>query len=72
MTRKSFRTLGALLRSYAVKKYWERNGQIAIYRLYRFRWFAPTADGSYVATGRVTSSVEGCHCVELEKFGDEP
>lgn len=71
-TRKLFSTLGALLRHYGVNKYWEKNGQVAIYRFYRFRWYAPHPDGGYMATGRVTGDVAGCECIELKKQKTKP
>lgn len=70
--RKRYSSIGAVLRAFGCKEYWEKNGQIAIYRRYRFRWFARHPNGGWVITGRTTSHVAGCENIRLTKFGDEP
>lgn len=63
--RRHFSSIGVLLRNFQCRRYWEKDGKIAIYRFYRYRWYAPDPDGGYTATGRTTGSVEGCHCIEF-------
>lgn len=70
--RKRFSTLGALLRAYSCKQYWTKGDQVAIYRLYRFRWFAPHPEGGYINTGRATSHVAGAEVHTIANLGDEP
>ena len=65
MSRKTFTSLGALLRHYQVQEYWRKGDRIAVYRYFRFRWFAEMPTGGYVSTGRVTGTAADAEHVRI-------
>lgn len=71
--RKAFHSLGALLRHYQTRTYYQgSNGHIAIYRFFRLRWFAPRPEGGYISTGRVTASGAGTRAITVPTLEDQP